>query len=186
MRIISGYLKGNRINFLKNEKTRPLKDSVKENIFNVLEHSNLIKIKIEDSYVLDLYSGIGSFGIECISRGAKKITFFERDEQAIKVLKENLNQLTILDKSKIITGNIENTPFDDFSEKFDIFFLDPPFNDNNFINNLRIIKQKNLFKLNHIVVVHRETKTRDNFNNLMTVIDIKEYGRSKIIFGFFD
>ena len=62
MRIISGFLKGKKINFFKNQTTRPLKDSVKENIFNILKHSKLIKVEIENSNVLDLYSGIGSFG----------------------------------------------------------------------------------------------------------------------------
>ena len=62
MRVISGFLKGKKIKYLKNKITRPLKDSVKENIFNILIHSNLIKIKIDKSNVLDLYSGIGSFG----------------------------------------------------------------------------------------------------------------------------
>ena len=90
MRIISGSLKGKTFNFLKNKKTRPLKDSVKENIFNILTHSNLIKTKIESSSILDLYSGIGSFGIECISRGAQKVTFVEQDEITSNILKENL------------------------------------------------------------------------------------------------
>ena len=71
MRIISGKLKGKSIFFLKNEKTRPLKDSLKENIFNILSHSNLIDIEIKNSNILDLYSGIGSFGLECISREAR-------------------------------------------------------------------------------------------------------------------
>ena len=66
MRIISGRLKGKSFNFLKNSTTRPLKDSVKENIFNILDHSNLIDAKIEEAKVLDIYSGIGSFGLECI------------------------------------------------------------------------------------------------------------------------
>ena len=78
MRIISGYLKGKSIIFLKNSNTRPLKDSVKENIFNILKHSNLMNINIEKANILDLYSGIGSFGIECISRGAEKDTFVEK------------------------------------------------------------------------------------------------------------
>ena len=55
MRIISGNLKGRTINFLKNTKTRPLKDSVRENIFNILNHSIFLKTKIEGSNVLDLY-----------------------------------------------------------------------------------------------------------------------------------
>ena len=71
MRIISGKFKGKSINFLRNTTTRPLKDSVRENIFNILNHSNFIKINFNESSVLDLYSGIGSFGIECLSRGVK-------------------------------------------------------------------------------------------------------------------
>ena len=70
MRIISGSFKGRSIKFLKNSNTRPLKDSVRENIFNILEHSHTIKPKIKNSNILDLYSGIGSFGIECI-QGSK-------------------------------------------------------------------------------------------------------------------
>ena len=54
--------KGKKIKYLKNKITRPLKDSVKENIFNILKHSNLIKIKIDKSNVLDLYSGVGLLG----------------------------------------------------------------------------------------------------------------------------
>ena len=89
MRIISGFLKGSKINYLSNLNTRPLKDSVKENIFNILKHSNQIISKIEKSNILDLYSGIGSFGIECISRGADKVTFIEEDNNAINILKQN-------------------------------------------------------------------------------------------------
>ena len=85
MRIISGKLKGKSISYLRSLNTRPLKDSVKENIFNVLSHSNLLNIKLEQSNVLDLYAGIGSFGIEFISRGAKKVTFVEKNINAIKV-----------------------------------------------------------------------------------------------------
>ena len=63
MRIISGDLKGKLINFVKNSKTRPLKDSVKENIFNILSHLNTINVNLEKANILDLYSGVGSFGI---------------------------------------------------------------------------------------------------------------------------
>ena len=91
MRVISGILKGKSINFLKNFNTRPLKDSVKENIFNILKHSKFVKVKIEKSKVLDLYSGIGSFGIECGSRGAQNITFVDRNINATTVLKKKFD-----------------------------------------------------------------------------------------------
>ena len=106
MRIISGKLKGKSINFVKSLTTRPLKDSVKENIFNVLTHSNLFKINLEKSYVLDLYSGIGSFGIECISRGAAEVTFVEKDKIEINSLKKNLFNLSIQNKSSIFEKEI--------------------------------------------------------------------------------
>ena len=63
MRVISGNLKGKKISFINSETTRPLRDIVREGIFNILEHSNLIDLKIKNSTILDLYSGIGSFGI---------------------------------------------------------------------------------------------------------------------------
>ena len=142
MRIISGSFKGRSIKFLKNSNTRPLKDSVRENIFNILEHSHTIKPKIKNSNILDLYSGIGSFGIECISRGAKSITFVDQDVSATKILKENLTYLSIINKSKIFNIKIEKFLINDFKEKYNIFFLDPPFKDFNFLQNLKLIKKK--------------------------------------------
>ena len=123
MRIISGFLKGKKINFLKNSTTRPLKDSVKENIFNILQHSNDIKAKIEKSYILDLYSGIGSFGIECISRGAKNVSFVDRDAAATNILKKNLIHLSIFKDSNIYVGDIQEILKNNIFRKFNIFFL---------------------------------------------------------------
>ena len=185
MRIISGFLKGKKIKFLKNSNTRPLKDSVKENIFNILIHSKFIKAKIEKSNVLDLYSGIGSFGIECISRGAEKVTFIEKDISALNTLKENLKFLSIINKTKLLNRKIEDELGHKFENKFDIFFLDPPFADSDFINNLKKLKDAKLFNKNHIVIIHREKKTFDDFENLLKIIETKAYGRSKIIFGSF-
>ena len=185
MRIISGFLKGKKINYLKNLNTRPLKDSVKENIFNILIHSKLINVKIENCNVLDLYSGIGSFGIECISRGAKKVTFIEKNNISSNILKENLNQLMISNKSKIYNEKIESVIDKKLNEKFDIIFLDPPFNNFDFVNNLRLIKTKKFFNDNHLIMIHREIKTNDNLDVHLNIFETKKYGRSKIIFGKF-
>ena len=101
MRIISGFLKDKKMDFLKSLTTRPLRDFVKENIFNIIKHSNLVNLKLENANVLDLYSGVGSFGIECISRGAKKSTFVECDSEALIILKKNLYNLNIEEKSEV-------------------------------------------------------------------------------------
>ena len=77
MRVISGSLKGKKILEPKDIRTRPLKDLAKESIFNIIKHSSKFKIDLEKSNILDLFSGVGSFGIECLSRGKEKVTFVE-------------------------------------------------------------------------------------------------------------
>tara|TARA_B110000967_G_C18537967_1_gene389156 strand:- start:62 stop:622 length:561 start_codon:yes stop_codon:yes gene_type:complete len=186
MRIVSGFLKGKKINFIKSPTTRPLRDFVKENIFNIIYHSNLIKVKLENANVLDLYSGVGSFGIECISRGAKESTFVESDNSAQIILKENLNNLQILDRSKIFNGKIISF-FNRFNnkDKFDIIFLDPPFSENFFINELKVIKDSTIYKKNHLVIIHREEGSVDELDKIVNILLVKNYGRSKIFFGTF-
>ena len=185
MRIISGELKGKAIDFLKSSITRPLKDSVKENIFNILEHSSLISVNLINSSILDLYSGIGSFGLECISRGAKKVTFVEKDSNAINILRKNLTNLYANKKAAIISDKIELFLKNDLSEKFEIIFLDPPFSDNSYLDILKTIKEKKVLKKNHIIIIHRERKTLDNFRDILDPLLIRQYGRSKIVFGKF-
>ena len=77
MRIIAGKFKGLTLHISKDINTRPLKDLVRESIFNLITHSNKIISKIENSQILDLYSGTGSFGLGCISRNAKSVFFIE-------------------------------------------------------------------------------------------------------------
>ena len=185
MRIISGSLKGRTIDFLKNTNTRPLKDAVKENIFNIIEHSRLINVKVLNSNILDLYSGVGSFGIECISRGASKVTFVEKNATAVTVLKENLINLSILNQSKIYNYKIEDILDKEIKERFQIFFLDPPFKNYDFLKNLKLIKNRKIFEKDHIIIIHREVKTNDDLNDIINIVETKKYGRSKIIFGEF-
>ena len=186
MRIISGELKGRTIKYLKNINTRPLKDLVRENIFNILNHSKFVKVKLKNSKILDLYSGVGSFGIECISRGAKKVTFIEHDDKASNILKENLINLSIFNRSFIYTNKIENTLINKIEEKFNIFFLDPPFKENNFIKILAILRKRKIFEKKHIVIIHREKKTKENLEKSLKILVTRNYGRSKIIFGTFN
>ena len=77
MRVIGGKLRGKLIQNPTDKTTRPLKDMVRESIFNILEHSKNEKTNFNNNIVLDLFSGSGSFGIECLSRGVKKVYFFE-------------------------------------------------------------------------------------------------------------
>ena len=85
MRIISGKFKNKTILLPTDKNTRPLRDMVKESIFNILKHSNLFQNEISNSSILDLYSGSGSFGLECLSRGASKVIFCENYLPAYKI-----------------------------------------------------------------------------------------------------
>ena len=185
MRIVSGKLKGKSILFLKSSITRPLKDSVKENIFNILTHSNLLNITVEKSNILDLYSGIGSFGLECISRGANQITFVEENKNVIEILNKNLINLSIQNKAIVVQDKILNFLNKKKNNKFEIIFLDPPFAKNDYIEELKLICKKKIYNNDHIVIIHREEKSFDDFENILNPIIIKKYGRSKIIFGKF-
>ena len=185
MRIISGKLKGKNILFLKSSIIRPLKDFVKENIFNIINHSNLFNTKIKNSNILDLYSGIGSFGLECLSREAKNVTFVEKDRNAIRVLEKNLLNLSINEKSLVLFSEIDSFLNKAKSEKFDIIFLDPPFAHNTFIRDLKMIKEKNIFKKNHLIIIHRENKSEEHLSKILDLLLVRKYGRSKLIFGKF-
>jgi len=186
MRIVGGFLKGKKIDFLKSVTTRPLRDFVKENIFNIIKHSNLNIIKLENANVLDLYSGVGSFGIECISRGAKKSTFVENDTKALIVLKKNLSTLKIENQSEVFN---EKTSFFfnrlNNKDKFEIIFFDPPFAEDFIIEELKIIKESKIYKKKHLIIIHREEKSDNNFDLLINILITKSYGRSKIIFATF-
>jgi 16S rRNA (guanine966-N2)-methyltransferase len=85
MRIISGNFKGKSILEPKDQETRPLKDLTKESIFNIILHSNKFDVQIENSSVLDLFSGVGSFGLECMSRGSAHITFIENYKNVLPI-----------------------------------------------------------------------------------------------------
>ena len=187
MRIVSGFLKGKKIDFLKSLTTRPLRDFVKESTFNVIKHSNLIDVTLENANVLDLYSGVGSFGIECISRGAKKTTFVENNNKALTILKKNINDLNIQDKSEVFGTKIISF-FNQLNKKnkFEVIFFDPLFAENFFIEELKIIKNADICSKKHLIIIHREEKSKDELSGIMNIVMTKNYGRSKVIFGNFN
>ena len=106
MRIISGSFKGKKILQPKDIKTRPLKDMTKESIFNIITHSNKFEFFFNKSYILDLFSGVGSFGLECLSRGARKVVFIENYKGVLPILKQNLISLKNVSNYEIYEDDI--------------------------------------------------------------------------------
>ena len=186
MRIIGGNFKGKKILEPKDKETRPLKDLTKESIFNIINHSNKFSIELEKSYVLDLFSGTGSFGLECLSRKAKHVCFVENYIGILPILKNNLSNLKTVKNYSIIEKNILiEIDFLEKKEKFDIIFLDPPYKEkkiNTILNNLSKFKT---LKPDGIIIIHRHKKEEDNFPDKFKIIEEKKYGISKIIFGKF-
>tara|TARA_B100000989_G_scaffold275560_1_gene235196 strand:- start:1831 stop:2391 length:561 start_codon:yes stop_codon:yes gene_type:complete len=185
MRIIAGNFKGKKIFFPEDKNTRPLRDIVKESIFNIIENSNKFNVQIKNSNILDLFSGSGSFGFECISRGAKWVLFFENYIQALKVLKRNISELKLSDQCKVFEKNC----FDFFqyekiiNQKFEIIFIDPPYNEKNINLLLERILNSKILSNKGIIIIHRHKKDNVTISTKFKTLDTRFYGTSKIIIG---
>ncbi len=186
MRIISGKYRSTKLFISNNKKTRPLKDMVKESIFNTLIHSNKFLFDFKKKNILDLFSGTGSFGLECLSRNARKVTFVENDTNALKVLFKNLKKINVYDskKTEIISSSVLKfiNNFQYKNDKFDLIFLDPPFNQKNVIETIIELKNKKILNNNGIFILHRHKKSNDLISENLKIKEEKIYGLSKIIF----
>ena len=185
MRIIGGKNKGKKIILPVDKNTRPLRDMVKESIFNLIEHSNKFNISISNSIVLDLFSGSGSFGLECLSRGAKFITFVENYVHALEILKKNVSMMNAMSLSEIIENNCFELINEKkiFSKTFDIIFLDPPYKYKNINVLIEQIIEKKILKKTGIILIHRHKKDDIEITSKLKILDSRKYGISKIIIG---
>ena len=183
MRIIAGQLRGRKILEPIDKKTRPLKDLVKESIFNIINHSKKIDLNLKNSNILDLFSGVGSFGLEALSREANNVIFVENYPVSLSILKKNIENLKLNEKCKIIDIDIiKNFNFDTLTKKVDIIFLDPPFKEKNISYILSKIKEANILDKNGIIIIHRNCKENETFIPELKIIEKKKYGLSKVLF----
>ena len=185
MRIIGGNFKGVKIFEAFDKNTRPLKDLVKESIFNILEYSKDSRINLNNSLILDLFSGTGSFGLECISRGAKKVYFVENYGQSLEILNKNIKKLKCERKIRVFNEDafnfFKNKDFK--NEKMDLIFLDPPYKEENIKIILENIVKLKLLKDSGLIVLHRHKKTNDDLGNKFNIKRSVRYGISKVIFA---
>ena len=185
MRIISGKYKGKKLFLPKDKNTRPLKDLVKVSIFNLLDHSKKIKKKLEDSSILDLFSGSGSFGIECLSRGSKVVYFFENYAEAIYILEKNLSLFKNENKFKIFKIDCFEffNSYKKINKKFDIVFLDPPYKEKRINELIEKIIENKILNPDGIVIIHRHKKDKIEITNKIKIFDVRNYGLSKVYFA---
>ena len=185
MRIIAGASKGKKILQPKDQLTRPLKDLTKESIFNIIMHSNKFETKIEGSKILDLFSGVGSFGLECLSRGALNAVFVESYKEVLDILKRNIENLNYVNSSTIIEQDIYDSLDFKTLKKFDIIFIDAPYKEKRVDMLLQKIFDAKILNDKSIIIIHRHKKENENFIDNFNIIEEKIYGISKVIFGNF-
>ncbi len=171
LRVITGQAKGIKLEAPK-KGTRPLTDRIKTSLFD------LISDFIPNSKVLDLYAGSGAFGIEALSRGAEEATFVDLGIEAINCIEANLEKTRLADKATIIQKNV-NDYIVETKEKFDIIFLDPPFDQDiepDFSALGKILS-------NEGILIYRTVQNKKIDINKTTLISVfqKIYGKSKLI-----
>ena len=176
MKVISGNLKGRNILGYNIEGTRPTMDRVKESLFAMIQD------KISNSIVLDLFAGSGNYGIEALSRNANKVYFNDLNKECLKVIKKNLENFQMLDKS--IIYNLDYLKCLNMLQKnsitFDIIFLDPPYKEHILNDILDFIEKNHLLNPNGLIIVEfQDEKLLDNYNNLKKIKE-RIYSNKKV------
>ena len=148
MRVISGVARGRKLKEPQGAKIRPTSDKVKESIFNI------IQFDIEGRRVLDLFAGSGQIGIEALSRGAKNVVFVDLAADAIKLIRENLKICGLSEMASVYARDAIR--FLEGDEKFDLIFIDPPYDSK--LADIAISKIVEFDKLNINGIIISEAK----------------------------
>ena len=154
MRIISGKARGTKLYTLEGLTTRPTLDRVKESIFNIIQS------KIQDSTVLDLFAGSGAIGLEMISRGASKAILCDKSKDAIEIIEKNIEKTHMKDKVELYNLDFENCIDKVKTIKFDIIYLDPPYNTNYISKALNKIVDLDIVKQEGLIIVETDDEPR--------------------------
>lgn len=173
MRIISGKYKGKNIIGYDIDGTRPTQDRVKESLFAIIQED------IMDSTCLDLFAGSGNLGIEALSNGALKCYFVDKNKKCCEVIKKNLLNI----ENGIILNKDYNDAlvyFRDNDIKFNLIFLDPPYNLNCLDDILNKIIEYNLLQESGLVICEYEFDDFKNEYKDLKLIKEKKYGYKNI------
>ncbi len=174
MRIISGKLKGRKINPPKSIKVRPTTDFAKESLFNILEN----KINFETIKVLDLFAGTGNISFEFASRGTKDITCIDKSYHSVKYINQMSTDFVI--PVKAFKSNVFKFLLS-HKEKYDVIFADPPYNLKTIVNIPELIFNGFFLKKNGLLII--EHGFENDLSDHKNFIDKRTY--SRVNFSFF-
>ena len=121
MRIIGGKARGTKLYTLEGENTRPTLDRVKESLFNIIQKD------VPNAIFLDLFAGSGAIGLEAVSRGANKSILCDKNRDAIKIIKKNIEKTRSREQVELYEADFKEVLKNKLKEKIDIIFIDPPY-----------------------------------------------------------
>ena len=176
MRVISGCMRGKKLESLEGLETRPTLDRVKEALFNI------IQFDIQENNVLDLFAGSGSLGIEALSRGAKKATFCDNSRDAIRVIKSNLEKTGFVDKAEVINKDYSLALKKLKEEAFDIIFIDPPYKSDFITKAVDEIIKLDLLTDGGLIVIETDNEKVLDGNKGIEIVSKRKYGSVRVIF----
>ena len=171
MKIISGKYKGRNLLGHELDGTRPTMDRVKESLFAMIQDY------LEDSIVLDLFSGSGNLGIEALSNNAKESYLVDNNRKAVKVINQNIDNIGI-NNVKVINMDYKKA-LDYFNKnniKFNIIFLDPPYDTDYIEQSIELIDKYNLLDNEGIIVCESNNINRMIYPKEYKVVKSKKYG----------
>ena len=172
IRIIAGAYGGRLIKAPRGFVTHPMSERIKGALFNSLGSRDGLM-------VLDAFAGSGSLGLEALSRGAKHVTFVERDRFTMKVLRDNVTLLGVNDKVKIQQRAVA-TWSDNTDDTFDLIFADPPYND---VQLSTVTRLFSLLKPNGLMVLSYPGRGEaPTGTNGVVVVDNRSYGTAALAF----
>ena len=148
MRVITGTARGVALKAPDGMRTRPTTDRVKEAMFSI------VQFDLPGARVLDLFGGTGQLGIEALSRGAESAIFIDEQENACKLIKENLIRTKLDGLAKVIRSDYLSY-LKGCKEKFNIIFLDPPYAEVFLENSLKMITEIDILQTGGIIVAER-------------------------------
>lgn len=177
MRIISGTEKGRKLYTPKSHNIRPALDKVKGAIFNIL-------FDVSDLTVLDLFAGTGAIGMEALSRGAKHATFVDSGNEALTIIRKNIELCKFGERSKIFPTKV-SVAIDYFAkhdQKFDLIFVDPPYLKNLVGETLEQISNLGILGQDGKIIVEHSPKEPISEIAGLTLTETRKYGQTYISF----
>ena len=176
IRIIGGKWKGKKIYFDLNDDLRPTPDRAKETLFNWLGQD------LKKMYCLDLFSGTGALGFEAFSRGAEKVTFVERNKEYLQKIKNvYLEMREKADCDFFCAESVEWIQNNNSGTKYDLIFIDPPFNKNLIHDLLTAILEKELLSKNGQIYFEFEKKLDLEIPESLNLKKKKSLGRKSYV-----